>query len=124
MQDKTERTAKTYRLSASTVQQIAEICEAENVSATKAVELAIAAYCTGDCTTQQNSNRNADESSTDATLVAILREQLAVKDGQIAKLTDELAASLNRSQTLQGLAVRKQSLPQRVRAWFLGDSHE
>ena len=124
MQDKPDRTAKTYRLTAKTLQQIGEICEAENVSATKAVEKAIDAYFSSDCTTQSNSNSNADESSTDATLVSILREQLAVKDGQIARLTDELAASLNRSQTLQGLAVRKQSLPQRVRAWFLGDSHE
>ena len=124
MKDKTERIAKTYRLMASTVQMIGEICESENVSATKAIELAIAAYCADDCETQSTSNNNADESNTNAIAIDVLREQLAVKDGQIAKLTDELAASLNRSQTLQGLAVRKQSLPQRVRAWFLRDSHE
>lgn len=124
MKDKTERIAKTYRLTASTVQMIGEICESENVSATKAVELAIAAYCLEDCETQSESNNSAEDGSTNAIAIDVLREQLAIKDGQIAVLTDKLSEALNRSQTLQGLALQKKSLPQRVRAWLMGDRNE
>lgn len=81
---------KTYRLEQGTVDEIGAIADREGVSATVAVERAIAAYGAGADANVAIPSASGDPPST---AVDALAAQLAVKDEQIRTLGDALKAA-------------------------------
>ena len=82
---------RTYRLEQETLDRLAEIAEAEGVTATEALERAIRAY--GMVPDRSHTVLEADSSAVDALAAELerLHGQLDVKDAQIEKLGEALA---------------------------------
>lgn len=92
------KTARTYRFNQTTLDSIEAISEHKHISATEAVERAMAAYA-GSFTVDSETAEQADG----GTLAAIdaLTSQISVKDAQISALTVQLSettAALRASQ--------------------------
>ncbi len=88
------RTAKTYRLPAETLEQIEQIAEREECSATRAVVLAVRAYSLQ--SSEGNAGAGAEQDGGNAELVQALRQQV-----------ETLTRALDQSQQLQLMALGK-----------------
>lgn len=88
------RTAKTYRLPAETLEQIEQVAEREECSATRALVLAVRAYSLQ--SDEGNAGAGAEQDGGNAELVQALRLQV-----------ETLTRALDQSQQLQLLALGK-----------------
>lgn len=94
---------RTYRLEQETLDRLADIAEAEGVTATEALERAIRAYGTepdGSHTQEAARDKAVDALSEELTR---LHSQLYAKDRQIDRLTDALADAQATAKAAQAL---------------------
>jgi hypothetical protein len=121
---------KSYRISEEAARAVADIAEAEGVSASKAVEAAIFAYrdrnagngekgAQGQHSAAQGPPANDSQSEAVAALsetIEALREQLEAKDGQINALMDitKAAQSLQMADKVKG----RRGIKTRVKSLF------
>lgn len=101
----TLKTARTYRLSPAAIIAISAIADRDGVSATEAVERAVAAFA--------EPAREPEPDAATAAAVDALAAQLSAKDEQIAALTSALGAAQDTTKAAQALqAAAMQRLPE------------